>query len=149
MRLRRIASTPAGWSFFGLTVPLIAWLVHWEVVSSDFYRTALFRWRKADFEAVKDMLEHDRSIALIDCDRSEPEKLSETPQRIAEYRHHLSRIGCPGVRYLFAGGKDTDFSWDINQSSAIMFIPGNPKLPADGYGHIEGDWYLAYRRGFP
>jgi hypothetical protein len=96
----KIANTAAGWIFFGLTVIAVFALGSWEVVRTDFYRMWLLREYNDDYETLVSMLEHDRALTFISTDRIEPATPLDagiTPQRIADYRRHMSRIGSDAI----------------------------------------------------
>jgi hypothetical protein len=119
----------------------------------DAHRLSLFHANKSEYETLLSMLQRDERLTFINDGLTEPEDPSTTgisPKRIAEYRRHMSNIGCGAIRYEpFIGsavfvsnwGRNTDILYFPIRSAEDAKSDGIPLTPAQAH-HIEGGWYL-------
>jgi hypothetical protein len=139
--------------FFAAAALALASCFYWR---SDVHRLSLFRAHRSDYETLLNMLQHDESLTFINSGLTVPEDPTTkgiSPQRIAEYRRYMSKIGCGSIGYTPGIGSAT-FTSDTPGAADILYFPiqsaavakrnGLPldKPPAQAH-HIEGNWYLA------
>ena len=168
---RRKKAVLAASLLFGVpasTVGMFWAVMHSNDPPSDQQLLANFSRHHAEFNQLASMAQVDKGLERVDSDWTrpdDPQTISVSPARIAEYRRLLSRAGTPrGFQTVGGTGSMEFFYWltgsaissDTDKGYAYMTKPPANVLNSldqcqpfdnksvEAYRHIEGNWYLIY-----
>src|SRR6266567_2930874 len=131
---------------------------------------ASFLRHRADFEQLRQMATADSTLRRVSDSWTDPPDLASagvSPQRVAEYRRLLHRVGCPeglmafparpGIRFLSSSrgllNRGSSKGYCYLESVPPLLVTNTdtyrPELPGayEVYRQIEGSWYLVLEHG--
>ena len=133
---------------------------------ADHEMIANFQGHRAEFDHVRDMILHDAGLLRVDDHETwpkNPQVVGVTPERIAEYRLLLKRLGLRGgisssedgttieltnsTRGFVTHGSEKGYVYSRNPDPRFV-VPELDSLSKRGAGngwkHIEDNWYLYF-----
>ena len=156
-----------------LTIVAIVLIVgcnrHEKHMSDEALITAFLK-HQADFEQLRRMATADKKLLRVDAYRTDPRDLASagvSPQRVAEYRRLLHRVGCPeglmafparpGIRFLSSSrgllNRGSSKGYCYLERAPPLVVTNidtyRPEHPGayEVYRQIERSWYLFLEHG--